>query len=157
MEDGGYGKSVRSRRHKTSKAQTPYSRPAPVRKEDDAPAENLQLVEASNSKGSLFGSVFTAASTPFKAAANLINKVRPACTAPASRGSWSPACCTTVLAATTYPPICRCLCSVATFERPQFRRVSRHSPALQVPVLWLHTRGIAGTSTPAFSALDTDC
>lgn len=77
MEDGGYGKSARSRRHRAGgKAQTPYARPPPTRKGEPAgenAAGELALVAP---RGSLLGSVFSAASTPFRAAASLINKVR---------------------------------------------------------------------------------
>lgn len=83
--EGCYGKAMRGRRQRTparGAAATPYSRPVPspaIRREtDDATVLSRGLEEepaAPPTRSSLLGSVFTAAATPFRAAAGLLGKV----------------------------------------------------------------------------------
>lgn len=71
----GPGKASRVRKH--SVARTPYARPqAPARPAADPNASLLDAeAPGTEGRGSLLGSVFSAATTPLRAAASLVTRV----------------------------------------------------------------------------------
>lgn len=82
----GFGKATRARRFGSAARRagaTPYARPGPVARQEmpDDEVELLTQVLAKESpststRSQLFGSVLSAAATPFRAAAGFLSKVR---------------------------------------------------------------------------------
>ena len=75
--DQGPGKAAKTRKHASS-SRTPYARPKPSAAPGAAstPAPHPSETPGTDGKSSLLGSVFSAATTPLRAAAHFMNRVR---------------------------------------------------------------------------------